>query len=121
MTKILYFFAIVLKSFHQLTPPETSAISVNKRSSCSGCCMQVAMHLPRKLLVFSNYLLFIFCMLFSLPFRFFSPFLFRLQLSVGSVQNYVQFSDNFHVHDFYDDVQELIKCLKALLGRRRKK
>jgi hypothetical protein len=35
---------------------------------------------------------------------------------VGSVQNYVQFSDNFHVPDFYDDAQELIKRLKALLA-----
>lgn len=67
---------------------------------------------PRKLFTFSNYLLFIFCMLF-IPFL---PFCFvAFQSSVGSVQNYVQFSDNFHVHDFYDDVQELIKCLKALL------
>lgn len=59
-------FILKSKSFLQLAALETSAISVNKRSSCSGCCMQVAMHLPRKLLVFSNYLLFIFCMLFSL-------------------------------------------------------
>jgi hypothetical protein len=42
------------------------------------------------LLMFSSYLLFIFLHALS-----------RVQLGVGSVQNYVQFSDNFHVHDFF--------------------
>jgi hypothetical protein len=40
----------------------------------------------------------------------------RFQLSVGSVWNYVQFSDNFHVlHLLYVDVQRINKMLEGFI------